>query len=497
MSMTLKLRLLLGFGSLMAILVAIGLFGGWKLRNSYSYTEEIAKNWLPSVKQIAFVNMNLSDFRVSELEYIAAEDEAHKAEAVASNTATRILLDKNRGIYESLISSPEERATYEQFCTQWDSFQRKHEELTTFAKDGKHAEAKGLLLGDANTAYDAATALLNKLTDMNVAGSDSSTAAAQANYTGSRAALMGIVIGGSVLGVALSLLVIRSITRPLGQVVAALNTVAGKDLTRPPLNITVKDEIGALARSTDTMGSSLREMIGQVQGTTAAVAAAATQIAASAEEMSAAVGEVAQQSARASQTADNSGRLAKDGGVIVGQTVDRMRQIERAVTESAASVTELGRRGEEIGQIVAVINDIADQTNLLALNAAIEAARAGEHGRGFAVVADEVRKLADRTTKATEQIGVSIKAIQDETSTAVSRMNHGTEEVRAGVESAGKAGSSLEEIVGGASDVASMINSISAASEEAGAGSSQSASAAHELSKKAEELRELVSQFKV
>jgi methyl-accepting chemotaxis protein len=257
------------------------------------------------------------------------------------------------------------------------------------------------------------------------------------------------------------------------------------------------DEITMLAKGTNGLLCTLHSIISEVSSATTQVAAAATEIAASAEEMACAVGEVARQTTSAAQRSEDSGKLAGEGGAIVQATVSGMKEIETAVSESASSVSALGKRGEEIGQIISVINDIADQTNLLALNAAIEAARAGEHGRGFAVVADEVRKLADRTTKATEEIGGSIKAIQGETTTAASRMNRGNEQVRSGVANAEKAGASLEQIVAGTRDLASMIMSISAASEEAGAGASESASAATELSTKAEQLRALVERFKV
>ena len=224
-------------------------------------------------------------------------------------------------------------------------------------------------------------------------------------------------------------------SRPVQQLVGMMKDVAtGEgDLTKR-MNISRGDEIGKLGHWFDQFMEKLQGVIKEVSGVTNEVASASTQIAASSEEMSAAVCEVAKQAAQATHSADTSGRIATDGGMIVKATIERMRGIESAVSESSVSVTALGKRGDEIGHVISVINDIADQTNLLALNAAIEAARAGEHGRGFAVVADEVRKLADRTTKATEEIGGSIKAIQDETSTAVSRMGRGTEQVRSGVE---------------------------------------------------------------
>ena len=213
---------------------------------------------------------------------------------------------------------------------------------------------------------------------------------------------------------------------------------------------------------------------------------------------------------------EHSGRTAEEGGGVVEQTVTGMNAISEAVSASADSVRELGARGEQIGQVIEVINDIADQTNLLALNAAIEAARAGEHGKGFAVVADEVRKLADRTTKATDEVAQSITAIQNETAAAVSKMESGTDEVQRGVEKAREAGSSLGEIVQGARDVASLIQSIAAAAEEQSTaseqvsrnvesitavtgqtseGARQSAAASTQLSGKAEQLQQLVGRF--
>ena len=214
----------------------------------------------------------------------------------------------------------------------------------------------------------------------------------------------------------------------------------------------------------------------------------------------------------------DAGRVAQEGGEVVTQTIDDMNRISDAVASSAAAITELGERSKQIGEIVKVINDIADQTNLLALNAAIEAARAGEHGRGFAVVADEVRKLADRTTRATEEIAESIKAIQSETDRAVNRMHTGTEQVSRGAEQAGKAGTSLNRIVASADAVREVIQTIagamqqqaasseelsrniatiSSAGEQATQGTHQAAEAASHLSEKAEQLRRLVGRFRI
>ena len=306
-----------------------------------------------------------------------------------------------------------------------------------------------------------------------------------------------IIIAGSIAATVVAILALffsLGLVKPIYPIVQRAQAIAAGDLTGKELPVRSHDEMGQLTVSINEMSRSLSEVVTEVATSATDVASAATEIAGSSEqmsqgmgeqsqqveliasaieEMSASVIEVARKSSEAANNASESGKVAQDGGAVVEQTIEGMRAISEAVSAGAASVAELGKRGEQIGKIIDVINDIADQTNLLALNAAIEAARAGEHGRGFAVVADEVRKLADRTTKATEEIGESIKAIQKETDEAVQRMNAGTDQVTKGVERATESGESLKNIVTGAQEVAGMIQSIAAAAEEQSAASEE------------------------
>jgi methyl-accepting chemotaxis protein len=187
-----------------------------------------------------------------------------------------------------------------------------------------------------------------------------------------------------------------------------------------------------------------------------------TQIATALQEMNITVQQVSENSSKASEASRKAGETARHGGAIVEQTLTKMQSIADSVRSSAGRVRELGASSEKIGRIIGVINDIADQTNLLALNAAIEAARAGEQGRGFAVVADEVRKLAERTTIATKEIAQMILNIQEETKLAVNSMDEGTKQVGEGVPGR----EALTEIIQMSEQVGMMVTQIATAATE-------------------------------
>jgi len=294
----------------------------------------------------------------------------------------------------------------------------------------------------------------------------------------------------------------------------------------------IKDSINKLG---DSVGRILREVSEAVHATASAsaqISSSTEELAAGTQEQSAQIGEIAsavnqmtativqttKHAGEAASTAKQAGDNAKKGGEAVEKTIEGINKVAKVVIRAAGVVDELGKSSEQIGEIVKVIDDIADQTNLLALNAAIEAARAGEQGRGFAVVADEVRKLAERTTKATKEIANMIKKIQVDTKEAVTSMNEGTKEVEVGITLAQGAGEALQQIIEAVVKVSDIINQVAAASEEqssaaeqisknielitsvtheTASGTQQIARAAEDLNRLTNNLQDLIQQFKV
>ncbi len=248
-----------------------------------------------------------------------------------------------------------------------------------------------------------------------------------------------------------------------------------------------KNYINNLGKALHKLVLEMREAINAVASSSTEITSSAEELALGSEEQSKQAGEVARAVDEmtktifdttkniniASEASRKYGEIAKDGGRVVSETINGMNRISDVVKKSAETVQQLGKSSEQIGEIIQVIDDIADQTNLLALNAAIEAARAGEQGRGFAVVADEVRKLAERTTKATKEIATMIRQIQKDTEGAVVSMNEGTNEVVRGKQLADKAGESLQQIISGADQVVNIITQVAAASEEQSSASEQ------------------------
>ncbi|CQR73397.1 Methyl-accepting chemotaxis protein McpB [Sporomusa ovata DSM 2662] len=368
------------------------------------------------------------------------------------------------------------------------------------------------------------------------------------------------------IGMFLTFLLAKGITTPISHLVEGVGKVAAGDLSQKVI-VTSSDEIAVLAGHFNVMVDQLKALVTRVSGIAGNLSAASEELTASADQtaqaanqvaitisevangaekqlkavdntalvvdqMSAGIQQIAVNVNTAADTSKGSTDSAQMGSVAVEKAMNQMRQIEDVVINSSQVVTNLGERSKEIGQIVDTISGLAGQTNLLALNAAIEAARAGEQGKGFAVVADEVRKLAEQSNDAAKQIAKLISIIQQDTDSAVVAMTEGTKEVHVGSEVVSEAGRTFKEIVRSITEVTTQIRGISevtaqmvsgsqqivtavraidavskeaagqtqtvsAAAEEQSATMEEIASSSQELAKMAEELTETVSKFKI
>lgn len=350
--------------------------------------------------------------------------------------------------------------------------------------------------------------------------------------------MLGLGLLALLLGTLCAIFVSNSITNPLKDAVLVANALAEGDL-RIDVVVKSKDETGQMMEAMKHMVQNLRTLISHTVTVSTSIVSAtdhlhttSTRIAVRMEEAGRQVNTVATASEEMAATSNDiahnctvvaeSSRLtaasATAGSAVVNETISGMDLIAERVKLTSKTIEALGVRSEQIGDIIRTIEDIADQTNLLALNAAIEAARAGEQGRGFAVVADEVRVLADRTTKATKDISVMIKGIQKDTKEAVFVMGEGVHEVEKDVTCSHKSGQVLEEILQRIKDVGTQINQIATAAEEQTAttnevtkniqqitdvvletahGAEETVNEAKQLSEQAKSLLTLVSRFRL
>ena len=351
--------------------------------------------------------------------------------------------------------------------------------------------------------------------------------------------LIAIFVFGVVVGAVVSFLIGRSITVPLARLQQTMNEAA----TRRDLTLQVpaesNDEIGLTGRAFNSLMASFRGVLTSVSSSAESVAAAAEELsatseqvaaasqsqaesaasmAASVEELTVSVTTVADNASDASKHSEETRAIYARGGELVGQLLEGIRHVADSVRSSAETIGTLGSRSQEIRSIVNVINEIAEQTNLLALNAAIEAARAGEQGRGFAVVADEVRKLAERSSKATKEIAAMIDGIQGTTNDAVQQMSDEVRVVDEEAKLAGEVGRAIEQMRQSTETVAVLITEVSAAireqsvasndlaqrvesiaqmTEENSAAVQETSSAAATLGDLAAKLQSMVGQFRV
>jgi len=532
------MRLGVGFAVITLFLMVVGIYSIVKMDQMDTLIGNMVEDKYPKAVMLDDIRNNLNIVARAVRNMIILDDKEETKRSMKMIADAREGVNKDLEQLAKIVHSDTGKAALKEIVESRAAYLADQKMVLAHLEAGERDKAREIVIASLRKTQGAYLAAVNKMLEhqskeVERVGVESDKTVMQA-----RTVVIVMLLASVILAVVFAVFIVRSITRPIAPMVAAAKRIAEGDL-----NVAIEhmsnDEIGQLSDSLRIMAENLKRMISQVSSTSTQIATASSQlhstaeqiatgaeevaaqaatVATASEEMSATSGDIAQNCQLAAEGAQLAAQTASDGASVVEKTVAAMGQIAEKVMESARTVEELGARSDQIGAIIGTIEDIADQTNLLALNAAIEAARAGEQGRGFAVVADEVRALAERTTRATKEIGEMIKAIQRETKGAVTAMEQGVQQVESGTMEAAKSGEALQNILEQVNNVAMQVHQIATAAEEQTAttseissnmiqitevvqqtshGAQESATAAAQLNGNAEELQHLVRQFKL
>lgn len=480
-------KLTLGFGIVLVLVVALSIAVVAQLAGMNLDSAHIAAD-LASKTKVSAINTAVKDNAISSMEMLLNSDTEINAK-IAKQIQERIqnsntLIDE---LSKDLSGSPEDEKLLVDMKRHRGLYVAGLDRVLGMLKAGKREEATYVAGEEMIPMLVPFLKAVKALDDRQSVKVEASTKQIEATAASIRnmATLFGVAV--VVIGLFSAISIIKAITAPLNRMRTTIMAVEHDgDFTRR-IGLHSKDEVGETARAFDTLVQSLQQTLGTMLESADKVASSACSLsvssthlarssasqssstaamAAAAEQMTASTNNVSESAREALDISRQSGNLSTEGGEIIDKAANEMSRIAETVRETSTTIEVVGQDSNQISMIVQVIKEIAAQTNLLALNAAIEAARAGEQGRGFAVVADEVRKLAERTTQATEEISSMIGAVQRSADAAVAAMGASVSEVGNGVALANQAGNMIVQIKDGAGRVVSVVNSISFALSE-------------------------------
>ena len=496
---------------------------------------EIADQKMPIVDLAGRLNAEVTQYRVIEMRHIYATDPAAMAKDDQELDQQRAKISDIMNTLDKRIYMPNVREIFNRLSKARDAYHSISENILTLSRNMETEKAVAIILGDSRTAYQNLSAVLRELSDIAMKNAVAVSREGDAMYDRSRMIGIGMTLAAIFIAVLLTVLTVRNTIRQLGKDPGELNAIARRvvdgdyniDDGGKKLGVygAIVDMVAALknhienaqresenareqsAKAQEAMQqaeAASREAQSKAEAMLAAadkleqvgsvVSSASTQLSAQIEqsdrgaaesaqrlseaatamnEMNATVQEVARNAGSASAASAETKEKAEAGAQVVEKAVHSIEEVHQMSLDLKEDMTQLNEYAQDITRIMGVISDIADQTNLLALNAAIEAARAGEAGRGFAVVADEVRKLAEKTMSSTNDVGNAIKAIQESTAKSMSGVDNAVERIGEATELANQSGQALQEIVATVEATGDQVNAIATASEEQSAASEE------------------------
>ncbi|MEL4168396.1 chemotaxis protein [Pseudomonas sp. AF76] len=535
-NMNIAPRAFLGFALIGALMLALGVFALTQMSKIRASSENIAQNSVPSIQALnEFTQLTLR-LRVLSYRLLTNREPDIQQKTFELFEQRNQQIRDAQSAYEKLISAAEERTVYDQYVQLLGQYRQLEERMKTLSRNNQVDELRALLNTELQNNSEAINAVLGRLLEINNQQADDFNQGAAQQYSTAFNWVVTLLVVATGLTLLFAWLLTNSITRPIANALDAAEEIAKGNLTRP-IVVDGSDEAGRLLRAMSTMQEKLRDTLQRISGSATQLASAAEELnsvtdesargltqqndeieqaATAVNEMTSAVEEVARNAVSTSEASKNATTSAGDGRDLVQETVGAIERMSADVQSTATLIGNLADESRDIGKVLDVIRGLADQTNLLALNAAIEAARAGEAGRGFAVVADEVRALAHRTQQSTSEIERMIGSIQNGTEQAVDSMRNSTERAESTLNIARGAGMSLDTINAAILEINERNLVIASAAEEqaqvarevdrnlvnirdlsvqSATGANQTSAASAELSRLAVDLNSMVGRF--
>jgi methyl-accepting chemotaxis protein len=487
MTVTVRMGLLVGLTALFA--VVIGFVGYLSAVRLTAMLSDMDSGGVLATRYLSKTEDAMWQLRYGISQYIAVPDPAARGKIIGDGPKYFAMIDENLDLYSKVKLTDDARTALNDLTTSYKLYKEDRPRWFELMEAGRTEEAAAYRAKTIFISGGQAVNALGRLIDIQTKRSDEINALSASE---AHSAKLQIIAAGMVLivsSVLIGLWITRAMLKKLGgepdYAMEVAHRVAGGDLTMDVVlkngdsssllfamkNMveklqTIIEDVRSAADSVASASEELNANSAQMSSGMAEQAGKTAQVSTASEQMSATVMDVARNISNATEKVKVADVTAKKGEEKVTRTIEGLNNITSSVMQTSEVVTRLGKSSGEIGNIVAVIDDIADQTNLLALNAAIEAARAGEQGRGFAVVADEVRKLAEKTMRATKEIGAMIETIQRDTVKAVESMESGKLAVKTGKDLAKEAGDSLVAILTNVNGITEMMQQIATASEE-------------------------------
>ena len=533
--MKLATKLSLSLGIFTVLIAGLGIFCVAQMADINSFSDTISEKWLPRVILTEEIRVNADSYRRQQMRHIIARTQQEMTEIEEELADFAVAFNDRLERLKASLDIPEARELLNEIEVLWDDYRKESRTILDLSKRNRPDEAVPVLTGKSRQNFQIINNKLTELAGISIDGAERASRAAGEAYISSRTMVLAVVALAVVLAAALAMLIVRNTLRQLGKDPGELRSLAvevagGKlDIDREPEAVGVYAEIlvmverlrknienahkeseraqeesrraqeamrqadessrEAQARRDGMLKAAVRleevagivsaastELASQIelseQGA-AEQASRVTETATAMEEMNSTVLEVARNAGAASEVSSSTRERAEQGAQAVQELVSGIRDVQGASLALRTDMGKLAENAQAISRIMAVISDIADQTNLLALNAAIEAARAGEAGRGFAVVADEVRKLAEKTMASTTDVGNAIKAIQSSAAKSMEQVDLTANNIGKVTELAIHSGEALHEIVSMADNTADQVRGIAAASEQQSASSEE------------------------